>query len=379
MPRSRFLAAALLTALALPACTDDVSDPFAPQTDAVPEAFSNGIKVMSQNMYLGANIDLLLTAQTPAEVGMVFQQLGTSTLAGNFGRAQRLAYQIAMQAPHVVGLQEVTTYDMTTGAGTQTLDFLDVLQLYLNYFHAQYGTPAYAAYRAVWTDVTFPASMFNPSFPDVRYRDGDAVLVRADVPLLEVPTLKAYDTFEVFQVAGTSFDNRRGYIALKVQVGDQAIRFINTHLEVQMFEPTQLAQTQELIETFADETIPVIMVGDFNSAANHDAPQTQKTGSYRAFRNAGFADIWLRQAGSVGGVTCCQAADLTNSVSELGQRLDLVLVRWGSAGFGGKSFMEVIGEEQADRIEVQAGLTLWPSDHAGVVATLWPAPGRLGN
>lgn len=80
----------------------------------------------------------------------------------------------------------------------------------------------------------------------------------------------------------------------------------------------------------------------------------------------------------MGGYTCCQAPDLTNAESALTQRLDLVLVRSGNAEFGGQSTMQVIGEAAVDRIDLGT-FTLWPSGHAAEAATLWPAPGRLGN
>ena len=374
--------ALLLAALAmLPAsCVDRPGDgPFAPNEPAASLVAAPGIKVMSQNMYLGANIDLLLTADDPSDVAAVFQQLQISTQSGMFKRAQQMAYQIATEAPHLVGLQEVTTYQM----GGQTLDFLYVLQQYLAYFHATFGTPLYSAVRNDNTTVFFRASAFNPAFPDVTYTDGDAILVRQGVTLTGAPTTKQYDTYETFTVAGTSFANRHGYLAVTANIDGQAIRFGNTHLEVQAFAPTQVAQAAEFIEAFEDETLPVILVGDFNSAANHDAPADQTSDSYHMFRNAGYADIWLRGAHSVGGYTCCQDATLTNASSELTQRLDLVLVRWGKAGFGGQSTMDILGEAAADRItftDPQLGsLTLWPSDHAAVAATLWPAPGRLSR
>jgi len=369
LPRALLLAAlALLTA----SCVDRAGDTLlAPESPAATVVAGEGIKVMSQNLYLGANIDLLLTADSPDDIALVFQQLGTSTLAGDFGRARQIALQIALEAPHLVGLQEVTTYQL----GPLTLDFLYVLQAYLDGLHAVLGTPAYTAVRHDNTTVVFNASAFGP-FPDVTYTDGDAILVRSDVAVIGAPTLKKYDHFEIFSVAGTSFANRRGYLAVTAQVGDRVIRFGNTHLEVQLFEDTQLLQAAELIEAFADEDLPVVLVGDFNSAGNHDAAEDQMSGTYHMLRNAGYADLWLRQPHSVSGYTCCQGADLTNVASQLGQRLDLVLVRYGNAGFGGKSTMEVLGDEPADRISIPDGPTLWPSDHAAVAARFWPAPGR---
>lgn len=375
-PRSRWLLVPLFI-VSLFACDDASSDLLAPDEMSAKITASPPVTVMSQNLYLGANIDLLLTASTPVEIGEVFTQLTTSTLAGDFGRAQALALQIVQNAPHLVGLQEVTTYTFETSEGTLTLDFLWVLQQYLDYFRFVLGiTPhTYTAIRNDLTTMFFPASIFDPSFPDVTYSDADAILVRNDVEIIGSPDLVVYEARELFSVGGFEFDNVRGYQAVTARIGDQVIRFGNTHLEVQLFEDTQLLQTAELIEAFADETLPMVLVGDFNSAANHDAPETQKTASYHMLRRAGYADLWLRERHSVDGYTCCQGADLTNDVSELGQRLDLVLVRYGRAGFGGQASMDIVGEETADRVEVLPGLWLWPSDHAGVVASFWAAPG----
>ena len=180
----------------------------------------------------------------------------------------------------------------------------------------------------------------------------------------------------------------RGWEAVTVDIHGRPVVFVNTHLEVQRFAEVQLAQARELIAWMDTLDAPVIALGDFNSAANNHAPADQYSDGYGLFRRAGYADLWLREAHSLGGATCCQAGDLTNAESSLEARLDLVLVRWGAAGFGGQSRMEVLGEEPGDRIVFTAvspflddpfPLALWPSDHAGVSATVWPAPGRVGR
>ena len=183
-----------------------------------------------------------------------------------------------------------------------------------------------------------------------------------------------YDEFETFSIGPTSLDMLRGYLAVTAQVDGKTVRFANTHLEVQRFEETQTAQVEQLIEELEESTVPVILVGDFNSAANHDAAPEETSPAYRMLRKAGYSDLWLREPHSVAGYTCCQGADLTNPVSSLSQRLDLIMVRDGNAGFGGKSDMDIIGEELSDLFNV-GPFDLWPSDHAGVVATIWPAPG----
>ncbi len=75
-------------------------------------------------------------------------------------------------------------------------------------------------------------------------------------------------------------------------------------------------------------------------------------------RHGGFVDVWT---GS-GGLTCCHAVDLHYPGSTLTKRMDLVLTK---GGFNPVA-VDVVGEESADR----TASGLWPSDHAGVVATL---------
>jgi len=66
--------------------------------------------------------------------------------------------------------------------------------------------------------------------------------------------------------------------------------------------------------------------------------------------------------GQIPASTCCQESFLLNPGSTLSRRIDLVLVRGDFAVLG----IDVVGGESSDR--TPSGL--WPSDHAGVVATL---------
>jgi hypothetical protein len=81
-------------------------------------------------------------------------------------------------------------------------------------------------------------------------------------------------------------------------------------------------------------------------------------GAYGILRRAGFVDAWTRG----GGLTCCHAVELHDPNPTLTKRVDLVLTKRGFRSLR----IDVVGEEPADRTE--GGL--WPSDHAGVVATL---------
>lgn len=391
MPRAARAVLLLMLLSLVSACADFDAEPLI-GPDVASEKLTDGpgIKVMTQNLYLGVDLDVLFGG----DIATAFGQLATTNAfdAANPAAGPRRLFDIArtivMESPHLVGLQEVTRYDFTFPDGsTSSLDFMEVISGWLQYFYLTGQTP----YQ--WTPVMNELFVSPELSIDLPYgtisvvdRDGDAILVRSDVPMLAPPVNDTFIAVQNFVVFGTiEFPYPRGYEAVTVEVEGHPLVFVNTHLEVQNFPDVQMAQAAELIEFMDAQPYPVIAVGDFNSAANHDAPEDQKTGSYRLFRQAGYADLWLREAHSVGGVTCCQAGDLTNVESELGQRLDLVLVRWGPAGFGGQAALEVIGDEPGDRISFTAQdpftgatrpLVLWPSDHAGVVGTLWPARGR---
>jgi endonuclease/exonuclease/phosphatase family metal-dependent hydrolase len=394
MPRaSRFSLLVLL--LLATACSDRAADgPLAPPDADARWAEALEIEVMTQNLYLGVGLDRLLNATTPEEILAGFQELQTTNafdaaypMLGP-ARLREVARQIAEASPHLVGLQEVSTYIFSQpGSDPLTLDFLTVLMYWLYRYQAE-GLTDYTYVPVVNPSVAAPPlTLPLPTGPiTVQYFDADAILVRSDVPMIAPPVNAIFDAVQTFTVFGIPFPFYRGYQTVTVAVDGQPLVFANTHLEVQRFEAVQLAQTAEMIAALDEVDLPVIAVGDFNSAANHDAPEDQTTATYRMLRNAGFADLWLRGSHSVGGVTCCQAGNLTNEDSELTQRLDLVLARWGPAGFGGQSEVEVLGEEPGDRLSFLAvdpfttsvfPLTLWRSDHAGVAATLWPAPGRV--
>jgi endonuclease/exonuclease/phosphatase family metal-dependent hydrolase len=373
-PLALLLAVALLTPIA---CTDSPSDsPLAPVEPSASVLDAPGLTVMNQNLYIGANIDLLLSG----DFATAFGQLLTSN-AGGFGRALQLAMEIAEEAPHLVGLQEVSRFEFLDESGgiVAVMDYLNILQAYLDYLHYIVGATPHT-WTAIRNDMTALNGIVVPGQAIINFRDADAILVRDDVELLEEPTLVTYDAHEEYSLGQISFPFYRGYLAVTARAEGHTVRFATTHLEVQRFEETQVAQAQQLIAELEESTVPVVLVGDFNSAANHDVLKIEETPAYKMFRRAGYADLWLRERESVKGYTCCQGPDLTNEVPSLSQRLDLILLRYGNAGFGGQSEMKIVGEEASDRFTVTddpivGTVTLWPSDHAGVVATFWPAPG----
>ena len=155
-------------------------------------------------------------------------------------------------------------------------------------------------------------------------------------------------------------------------VRGRTYRFVNTHLELPDMltadeEPAQPLQAQQLIEELADVTIPIILVGDFNSSPVYDDPS-----AYAMIRETGYVDAWERRIFEWGGLgyTCCQEEVLRNEYSNLYERIDHIFVRNLHEklpySIVGPVFAFTLGDEQQDK--TSSGM--WPSDHAGVGATM---------
>ena len=343
-------------------------------TSATPTPQS--IKVMTRNIYLGASLDPVLTATTPAEFVAAVQTVLAQMSATDFPqRAEALADEIAAKKPHLVGLQEV--FRLTLNGATSLPPFRDQLDDLLGAL-ATRGLHYYVAGQVRNLNVTIPV----PGLGALQAVDRDVILAREDVQTwpVSVDGCRAsldgcnYRAFVPLTSPIGTINIERGFVAVDAQARDAMVRFVNTHLEIpELPVVVQSAQATELIATLSalpnDRDLPIIIVGDINSAPT-DTPivvggQLVVT-PYRQFAGAGFVDAWERQPGLAPGLTCCQANDLLNEESLLVKRVDVIL----------SSIPPIyvlatrVGADPADRLS--SGL--WPSDHAGVVARLWFQP-----
>jgi endonuclease/exonuclease/phosphatase family metal-dependent hydrolase len=128
--------------------------------------------------------------------------------------------------------------------------------------------------------------------------------------------------------------------------------FLDPHAEAYS-DADATKQFKQLVRTAAkSRRIPTIIAGDFNS---DPAASGGGAGGYNAVIRAGFKDTGKRAN------TCCQDENLLNPQSKLNQWIDHIVVRPAA-----KVIRSVIvGNRVSDKIG-----GLWPSDHAGVVATI---------
>ena len=318
-------------------------------------------EVMSQNLYLGVDLSRLLAGEPPAALLQTVQETDYPA------RAVEIAEAIDAFNPDVIGLQEVwalTVFD-ESGNTSLDLDYLDILLAEL----ANQGESYAVGSVSVNADVTLPVS------PGVfgRVVDSDVILYRTATTTVSNPTSKHFASQFTVPFGEASLEFTRGYNAVDAHINGQDYRFVNTHLEVAgapcltASGPVicQDVQAQELMDDLADETLPVMLVGDFNAAPG--------TAAYSTIDDAGYLDTWTIRYpyNDEPGYTCCQSEGLNNVENQLTERIDHIFISEAHLTRS-TALTTVVGDW--DQRKTPSGL--WYSDHGGPWARLWL---RYGN
>lgn len=342
----------LITAVAVATACED---------STTPERDTADVTVMTRNLYLGGDIFRITAATTPQEIPAIVAEVFAMVQANDFpARAGALAAEIEEAAPHLVGLQEVSLYRLQDPSNPQVpatdvhLDFLAVL---LDSLDAR-GLDYRVVSQVENADVQMPAARSATEFFDVRLTDYDVILARSDAQTQNPGSAGFQIIFPFELVTGDTIWFDRGYTWADATVDGVDFTFINTHLEVSaggQLQPVQSAQATELVQQFAARS-PVIAVGDFNSQPGEQPYQ---------ILTSSFTDAWTALGTGGAGLTCC-FPEFLGDQEDLHSRIDLILYRGDVEVLSA----QVVGDQPADR--TSGGL--WPSDHAGVVATL-----RVGN
>ncbi len=341
--------------LSLSGC-ERITDPMLPEVSTPDE--TEPLTVMTYNVYVGGNAEAVLAVESPLGVPDAVTAMYNEVIASDFhGRAAAIAASIKTYQPHLIGLQEISLIrkqspgDVLLGGDVPAEEIvLDFLEILMDALHAE-GLDYQIAASVENLDVEMP--MFaETGVDDVRLTDRDVILARSDVPVSR-PVNANFAAALTVETLGLVID--RGYNAVDATVGGTTYRFVNTHLEA-FTEEHRVAQAQELADILSTETLPIILLGDFNTEAPEGA-------AYQLLLASGYTDTW--QPDSEGtGFTCCQAADIRNAESAHNVRIDQIFVR--NITTATAIVTHTIGDTPADRLP--AGL--WPSDHAGVVAQI---------
>jgi endonuclease/exonuclease/phosphatase family metal-dependent hydrolase len=321
------------------------------------------LKVMTRNLYLGADLIPLATSPDLASFEQAAAQRFRTVQANDFAtRAKGLAAEIAKQKPDVIGLQEAAVWKRSAdgvkdGAATPAdqvvYDSVAVLEKELRARGQSYEV----AVIRPWFDFEAPTAL---GF-DVRLTQQDAVMVRTGKGA-KVRVGKTFKggftkTFDVPTKAGLA-RSARGWAGIDAKLGKRRFRFVTTHLEAYSPAIADTQMKQLLRKTLASKGTQTILVGDFNSdpktSAGDDRGADRAPSAYGTALDAGFFNLLPRRE------TCCFPEDVHGN-GKLDSWIDHIVVRPKVTVVRSA----IVGSKPSERVG-----GLWPSDHAGIAATL---------
>src|SRR5262249_44945563 len=281
-------------------------------------------------------------------------------------RMQALAKQIIAASPALVSLQELDQWftgpviDASLDCGPTTLEF-DMLQELEDALAAQGAHYQLAAQAAQYAFPPTPGLILPGTLLCVQVVNYVAILARTDLD----PSTFQWNNPQSAQYASTLFFPTpigtlplpRAWVSVDATLHARPFRFVGTHLE-QVDPRIREQQGAELRTGPGNIELPLVVPMDSNAQA---APLPQDP-TYVDFGLAGCVDPWSDLFPSVPGLTCCQAELDNNPISQLYQRIDLIL----TLGPIEAQNIALFGANASSRT-VDG---LWPSDHAGVAAQL---------
>jgi endonuclease/exonuclease/phosphatase family metal-dependent hydrolase len=352
--KTTILSLAMAMALAMPALAQE----------SLPPASEREVTVMTRNADHGvlAELQAVATATSFEDLLLKVAAVYQAYVATNFHeRAAALALEIESVRPDLIGLQEavlVRTQWPPDGPATPAPDVaFDYVEILLAALEAR-GLHYEVVVQSLGWDVELPSALGI----DVRHTDREVILARADLQVadLKLSNAQAGNFLVNCQIPSSTLGAvtiLRGWASVDAKIRGKSFRFITTHLDGDCLPFTPLfqqAQAAELLSGPAATHLPVVFVGDLNSAGDGTSMV------YNSVIAAGFSDAAV--VGGLGQVATCCHYDLSDASSVLDRRIDFVLFR---GDFDTRKAI-VVGDDPAGR--TVSGR--WPSDHAGVAAEL---------
>jgi hypothetical protein len=350
----------------------------------VSRADKRSVTVMTQNLYQGTefrHIQALAGANPTLEQALEATTADYGTyLATRFpDRATQIAEEIAQNSPALVGLQEVATWH----AGAFDPQHPFALPAPVSEDFTQVLIAALAARGFHYAAVARHDDNFTLAFPvatptgliAVGMVESGVILARTDLPpgrlKLWNPQSGTFNArlplianpLDPDPPHGFQFTN--SWQSIDAKVRGKSFRFITTHLDA--LAPGGVIsgpQAQELLAGPANTPLPVIVSGDMNSGL------TSAPAAYETFLAGGLSDTWTAAGLGAPPLTCCHLApnDLVSDPSATyTEDLDHIFTR----GDFSVADEHLVGNLAPNPPPASF---IWPSDHAGMVATLQIGP-----
>jgi endonuclease/exonuclease/phosphatase family metal-dependent hydrolase len=362
-----------------------------PKPAKPPSAKGTELKVMTRNIYLGADLGPAIAAKSREEFVEATGEILRQVTENNFPvRAKGLAKEIISKEPDLVGLQEVAEWrtgppslesllgGSAPSATTVRYDYLAELLASLN--------KGKQRYRAVDVnpEFDFEAPGDENGIPNdgpnglIKNAEINGRLTMRDVILAKVgagvtvshPQKGHFNNLLVEEVSGVPVTVTRGWVAVDASVrGSQTFRFVDTHLE--SFDPSttvpsiRALQAKQLVGPGgpATSSLPVILVGDLNSDVATEV-QPGDGQAYSALLKAGMVERSTSKP-----LGCCLETPLLpvgdgGGVKQFNHKVDHIMTR-------DPKEVALVNSSVTGRSPNNG---YWDSDHAGLFSTLRLAP-----
>ena len=287
------------------------------------QAAEQPIKVMSRNLYLGADVGVALAKipNMPAAAQFMWDQVQKTDFSK---RKKILAEQIRTESPDVIGIQEATIWYCKAHFWSKNTEVFNFTQELLAELGGDYviaskngveaNNPGYSIGPIPFlTKVTDPQTfqkLFGQNDADCGFQIGDALLIKKSLAQY-VNQVGNSEYKDVYKVVPTLMEIYRGYAWADITVQGTNVRFVTTHLE-SLWDankvPKAADQARQLVSDLKNTKSPIVVIGDFNSdprdprPINSPNPGEQPTASekcpagssmcnaYKVMREAGFTD-----------------------------------------------------------------------------------------
>jgi endonuclease/exonuclease/phosphatase family metal-dependent hydrolase len=340
------------------------------------------IRVMTRNLYLGADLTPAITAKGLGEFTEATGKVVRDVDANNFPvRAKGLAEEIKKKNPDLVGLQEVSLWrngapslePLLGGRGPNATEVrYDYLQLLLDQLNK--GKKRYrVAVANDEFDFEAPANA-NGQPGDgpgaIPNAEMDGRLTMRDVILVKVGEVKVsnvkeghFENLLVEKLQGVEIKVTRGWTALDASVrGGKKVHFVNTHFEA--FDPNtevpsiRAKQAGELLAGPLVSKLPTILVGDLNS--DDDTVEPGDRQAYEALVGGG-----MRERSTNDPLGCCLNSSLLGettggNIADFNHQVDHVMT-------ADPKKVKLKSSSVTGRTPVNG---YWDSDHAGLFSAL---------
>ncbi len=281
------------------------------------------IKVMSRNLYLGADVGVALAKipNMPAAAQFMWEQVQKTDFSK---RKKILAAEIQSESPDVIGIQEATIWYCKAHFWSPKTEVFNFTKELLAELDGEYiiaskdgveaNNPGYSIGPIPFLTKVSDAKTFQPLFgqnsADCGFQIGDALLIKKSLKqYVNQVGNSEYDA--VYKVVPTLMEIYRGYTWADITMQGANVRFVTTHLE-SLWDANEIPkaadQARQIVKDLSKTKSPIVVIGDFNSdprdprlenlpnpgeqpVASEKCPAGSVTcNAYKIMKNAGFID-----------------------------------------------------------------------------------------